>query len=189
MINLGKSEWSEQFDPSEVRPFGKSCCPRLYFVGEAPGAREVAEGRPFVGPAGQCLREMLLEAGIDLAQIRLANATPVRPIEKTTTGRVRNRSPSREEIRVLGRSVLADIRCVRPYSIVALGASACTLLDIDGPISRTRENAFEYEGMPVQATYHPSYVRRFGRSRPILHDQVVDDLKRCWERAMKDTRH
>ena len=34
-------------------------------VGEQPGDQEDRAGRPFVGPAGRLLRELLAEAGID----------------------------------------------------------------------------------------------------------------------------
>jgi uracil-DNA glycosylase family 4 len=54
--------------------------PRLYLVGEAPGAEEAEQGRPFVGAAGSALRKMVEEAGIDARKLRLANAIPFRPI-------------------------------------------------------------------------------------------------------------
>ena len=67
---------------------------RLYLIGEAPGRREAELGRPFVGPVGAALRDMMREAGIDVSEVRLANAIPFRPIERSPEGRIRNRRPS-----------------------------------------------------------------------------------------------
>lgn len=50
-------------DRRRVAPEGRFRQPRLYVVGEAPGVEEAAQRRPFVGPAGRALREMLDEAG------------------------------------------------------------------------------------------------------------------------------
>ncbi|HSX64307.1 MAG TPA: uracil-DNA glycosylase family protein, partial [Pseudoxanthomonas sp.] len=44
---------------------------RAVLIGEQPGNREDIEGKPFVGPAGALLREALLAAGIDPAQVYL----------------------------------------------------------------------------------------------------------------------
>src|SRR5439155_15764086 len=82
--------------------------PRLYLLGEAPGAEESAQGRPFVGPAGQALREMLRQAGIDLKQVRLANAIPFRPIAYSKDRKPRNRSPTIEEVGRYGAAMLKE---------------------------------------------------------------------------------
>jgi hypothetical protein len=46
---------------------------RLFLVGEGPGATEDAQGRPFVGPAGQLLDRALAEAGIDRSTVYVTN--------------------------------------------------------------------------------------------------------------------
>ena len=112
-----------------VAPEGSSnAC--LYLVGEAPGAKEAELGRPFVGPAGEALRDMMREAGIDFSRVRLANAIPYRPIERSTRGRLRNRTPTRTELRTYGQSVLSDVATVKPAVIVALGKSAAMLFGV-----------------------------------------------------------
>src|SRR5437764_12564116 len=62
---MAKASVDTGFDHRRVAPEGRFRRPRLYVVGEAPGAAEIAQGRPFVGAAGRALREMLDEAGID----------------------------------------------------------------------------------------------------------------------------
>ena len=46
---------------------------QLMFVGEAPGAEEDRQGRPFVGRAGRLLDELLAEIGLDRTQVFIAN--------------------------------------------------------------------------------------------------------------------
>jgi len=124
-------------------PEGSSVA-RLYLVGEAPGRREAESGRPFVGPAGQALREMLGEAGIDASSVRLANTIPYRPIERSRTGS-RNRTPSANELRTLGRYVLGDIAKVQPSFIGALGKSAAKLFGA-GSVEEVRGRRFSFRG-------------------------------------------
>ena len=67
------------------REFGPAIGPRgdpasrIVLVGEAPGAKEVAEGRPFVGPAGDVLWEALTEAGHSEADLFITNAVACQP--------------------------------------------------------------------------------------------------------------
>jgi uracil-DNA glycosylase len=95
-------------DHRRVAPEGLSRRPRLYVVGEAPGAEEIAQGRPFVGAAGRALREMLDEAGIDPRRVRLANAIPFRPIAYSKDRKPRNRSPTIEEVDRCGAAMLKE---------------------------------------------------------------------------------
>src|ERR671930_1169657 len=90
---------NKDLDHRRVAPEGRFRRPRLYLIGEAPGAEEAAQGRPFVGPAGGALRKMLEEAGIDSGQLRLANAIPFRSIEQSKDRKPRNRNPTTEEIK------------------------------------------------------------------------------------------
>jgi uracil-DNA glycosylase len=50
---------NKRLDHRRVAPEDRFRRPRLYSVGEAPGAVEAAQGKPFVGPAGNALRRML----------------------------------------------------------------------------------------------------------------------------------
>jgi uracil-DNA glycosylase len=70
---------NKRLDHRRVAPQGRFRRPRLYLVGEAPGAVEAAQGKPFVGPAVNALRKML----------RLANAIPFRPIGHSKDGKPR----------------------------------------------------------------------------------------------------
>jgi uracil-DNA glycosylase family 4 len=132
-----QSAASKLLDHRRVAPEGLFQRPRLYLVGEAPGAAEAAQGKPFVGPAGNALRKMLAESGIDPGQLRSANAIPFRPIEHSKDCKPRNRSPTTEEIQCYGAAVLNDIRRSRPGVIVALHHSGSPIrqvtVDSSGP--------------------------------------------------------
>jgi uracil-DNA glycosylase family 4 len=110
-------------------------------VGEAPGTEESAQGKPFVGPAGRALREMLEEAGIDPQQVRLANAIPFRLIAYSKDRKPRNRSPTIDEVGHYGAAVLTDIRRSKPGVIIALGTTGSSVwrvaIDPSGAQGRT----------------------------------------------------
>jgi DNA polymerase len=169
-------------DKTAVPPEGSSRA-WLYLVGEAPGRQEAEIGRPFVGRAGEALREMMREAGIDTSRVRLANAIPYRPVERSSRGRLRNRRPTDKELRAHGRVVLNDIAKVRPKLIGALGRSAATLFGALMPVEQARRRAFQFQGMPVRITYHPGFVLRFGGKGSALWRSGVRDLNRFWREA------
>ena len=171
-----------RLDDRAVAPEG-SLNARLYLVGEAPGSQEAETGRPFVGPVGAALRDMMHEAGIDVSRVRLANAIPFRPVERSPGGRVRNRRPTDKELRIYGQSVLVDIVKVQPKLIGALGRSAAMLFGSSIPVRRSRARILQFQNMPVRFTYHPGFVLRFGGRGSPLSRSAVRDLKRFWNEA------
>ncbi len=173
-----------RLDNRAVAPEG-SLNARLYLVGEAPGRHEAEMGRPFVGPVGAALRDMMREAGIDVSQVRLANAIPFRPIERSPGGRVRNRRPTDNELRNYAQSVLVDIVRVQPKLIVALGRSAGMLFGAPIPVRRSRKRTLQFKDMPVRFTYHPGFVLRFGGRGSPRWRSAVSDLKKFWNEAQK----
>jgi uracil-DNA glycosylase family 4 len=174
------------FDKRPVAPEGSSDA-WLYLVGEAPGGKEAELGRPFVGPAGEALRDMMHEAEIDFSRVRLANAIPFRPIERSTRDRLRNRRPTQMELHTYGQSVLSDVAKVKPAVIVALGKSAAMLFGVSTPVEQARKHAVLFDRTPVHVTYHPSYVLRFGGKGSRLWKSAVRDLNRSWIEAQTRT--
>ncbi|MEH2529725.1 uracil-DNA glycosylase family 4 [Bradyrhizobium sp. AZCC 1588] len=171
---------NKRLDQRRVAPEGLFRQPRLYLVGEAPGAEEAEQGRPFVGPSGCALRKLLKQAGIDLRQLRLANAIPFRPMEYTEKSALRNRAPTIEEINHYGAAVLTDIRRSKPRVVVALGSTAARLFRASRSIRASRKAKLQFDGRPLQITFHPAYVRRFGGSNGDAWRKMVADLRRAW---------
>jgi uracil-DNA glycosylase family 4 len=129
----------------------------VLFVGEAPGETEDLEGRPFVGKAGQKLKEMIVAMGLAQEQVYIANVLKSRPPD--------NRTPQRHEIEQCGPYLKEQIEIIRPRLLVALGSPAAKLLlDTDEGITRLRGVWGAYRDgaveIPVMPTYHPAYLLR-----------------------------
>ncbi|ELZ19923.1 phage SPO1 DNA polymerase-like protein [Halosimplex carlsbadense 2-9-1] len=121
----------------------------IVFVGEAPGATEVAEGRPFVGRAGGRLDSLLETTGIDRETIYVTNLVKARPPE--------NRDPTADERRAWKPLLDAELDRVDPAVVVTLGAVASgAVLDTDEPVGDLRDETYEVDGQPVLPTYHPA---------------------------------
>lgn len=126
----------------------------LVFVGEAPGADEDAQGKPFVGRAGQLLTDIIEKGmGIPRSSVYICNVIKCRPPE--------NRDPSQDEKDLCEPYLIKQLESIRPRVICALGTHAAhTLLKTDTPIGRLRGKWHFYHGIPLRATYHPAYLLR-----------------------------
>ncbi|MBP8305609.1 MAG: uracil-DNA glycosylase [Phycisphaerae bacterium] len=148
---------------------------RILFVGEAPGADEDAQARPFVGKAGQLLGRIIEACGLRRADVYITNVLKCRPPG--------NRQPCAEEIVACLPFLQAQIECIRPEAIVALGAHAArTLLNTNQSITQLRGPIHEVrigpDAPPVRllATYHPAYLLR--NYTPENRRLVWEDMKR-----------
>lgn len=143
---------------------------RLLLVGEAPGETEVLRGEPFVGPAGQLLREACAAAGLDWSALRRTNAVSWRPPG--------NRTPTAEEVASERPRLLAEIEAMpRLQVIVALGNVALEALvgGRRGGITQKRGVPVTWGRYRVLPTLHPAYVLRDRTKFEVL----VGDLRRA----------
>jgi uracil-DNA glycosylase len=152
---------------------------RLMLVGEQPGDKEDLEGEPFVGPAGQLLRQLIEQAGLDLRQVYLTNA--VKHFKWQPRGKRRlHAKPSSREIFACRPWLEAEIAALKPDFIVCLGATAAqSLLGNKFRLTKARGQVQESTfGIPVLATYHPSAVLRApDDDRQAMREALLDDLK------------
>lgn len=95
----------------------------LMFVGEAPGAEEDRQGRPFVGRSGALLTSMLESAGISRDEVFIANTLKCRPPD--------NRDPTAAEIETCRPWLFEQIRLIEPRVVATLGNFATKLLSGD----------------------------------------------------------
>lgn len=134
----------------------------LMFVGEAPGAQEEEERKPFVGPAGQKLTQIITAMGLSRNDVYISNIVKFRP--KKGDGRFQgtsNRKPDATEMAASMEYVRREIAVVQPKVIVALGGTAAEgLLDAGGSVTSMRNKVHDFEGIPLIVSYHPSYVLR-----------------------------
>ncbi len=144
---------------------------RIMFVGEGPGADEDAQGRPFVGRAGQLLDKIIVACGLKRSDVFIANILKCRPPG--------NRDPRADEIISCLPYLQRQIEIINPEIIVALGAHAAkTLLNTTKSIGKLRGQFLEYytgiDKAPVKlmATYHPAYL---------LRNYSPDNRRKVWE--------
>ncbi|HWQ96185.1 MAG TPA: type-4 uracil-DNA glycosylase, partial [Candidatus Methylomirabilis sp.] len=86
---------------------------RIFFIGEAPGAKEDMAGRPFVGQAGKFLDSLLTDVGIERDDVFIGNIVKHRPPN--------NRKPKPDEIIACTPYLERQIRIIKPKTIVTLG--------------------------------------------------------------------
>jgi uracil-DNA glycosylase family 4 len=140
---------------------------RLMFVGEAPGADEDAQARPFVGRAGQLLTKIIEAIGLKREDVLIGNVNRCRPPA--------NRPPTPEEASMCKPFLLREIAAVQPEVIVVLGNTAMkNLLDLKQGISRVRGQFQDYQGVKVMPTFHPAYLLR----DPTKKKETWEDIKK-----------
>ena len=152
---------------------------RLLLVGEQPGDEEDIAGRPFVGPAGRLLRQLLEEAGIDASKVYITNA--VKHFSWELRGKRRlHKTPAQREIAACRGWLEREIALIAPRAIVALGASALgALFDERMKVGAARDQVLEMsDGTRVFASFHPSAVLRAPDEpgKRVLRTALQDDL-------------
>lgn len=160
--------------------FGEGAVGGLMLVGEQPGDVEDREGRPFVGPAGRLLRELLEEAGIAEDEVYVTNA--VKHFKWRPSGKRRiHDKPNWTEIRACVHWLGLELESVRPALVVCLGATAAqALLGKSARVGALRGRTVMLEnGLPGLVTIHPSAVLRAGDERDVRRAELLEDLSRA----------
>jgi len=133
----------------------------IMFVGEQPGDQEDLTGKPFVGPAGRLLDEVLDTAGIDRSTAYLTNA--VKHFKWEPRGKRRlHAKPTAREVAACRPWLEKEIAIVQPSLIVCLGATAAQSL-MGGQFRLTQHRGEVLESpwaKALMATVHPSAVLR-----------------------------
>jgi DNA polymerase len=151
---------------------------RAMLVGEQPGDAEDQQGRPFVGPAGTLLRQILDEVGLAEREVYLTNAVKHFKWRPKGTRRIHDR-PSWSEVRACDHWLRLELASVRPELLVLLGGTAAqAVLGRDARVTRLRGSVLEPPELdvPVVVTLHPSAVLRAGERRRERRAELVDDL-------------
>jgi uracil-DNA glycosylase len=152
----------------------------IMFVGEQPGDVEDRAGEPFVGPAGRLLRESLTEAGIDAATVYLTNVVKHFKWRERGKRRIHER-PNREEVLACRLWLDSEIEIVKPRVLVALGATAASVILPEARVTRDRARPFTSPlAKIVTVTVHPSSILRApdSESRAEAGRQFVKDLRK-----------
>jgi len=127
----------------------------VLFVGEGPGEAEDRTGRPFVGPAGQKLDEVLSSVGIERSDVYITNIVKCRPPG--------NRVPGKDEMECCFPYLEAQIALIQPSLIVTLGNTSTQWLLPETPgITKSRGTFLTWRGgIQLLPMFHPSYLLRY----------------------------
>jgi uracil-DNA glycosylase family 4 len=120
----------------------------IMFIGEAPGWHEDQQGRPFVGPAGKFLDELLGLIGLKRSQVYITNVIKTRPPS--------NRDPLPQEIVNCRPWLDKQIELIRPKIIVTLGRYSMALFFPGKSIGKIHGTAEKRDGTIYFAMYHPA---------------------------------
>lgn len=127
---------------------------RFMVIGEAPGAREDALGKPFVGRSGKLLDILLKDVGINPCRdVFICNAIKCRP--------PKNRRPTKKELIASLPWLNQQIELVDPWVIALAGSTAVeAVLGLKDKISTIRGVWQSWQGRMVMPLFHPSYLLR-----------------------------
>ncbi len=120
----------------------------IMFIGEGPGFHEDRQGRPFVGPAGKFLEELLASVGLKREDVFIANVIKCRPPG--------NRDPQPEEIAACAPYLERQIALINPKVIVTLGRYSMEKFFPGQTISRIHGLPRKIGGRVVVPMYHPA---------------------------------
>src|SRR5256714_3469808 len=147
--------------PGEGNPQAK-----ILFIGEGPGFHEDKQGRPFVGPSGQLLQELLKSINLKREDVFITNVVKCRPPN--------NRDPLPAEIEACRPYLERQIAAIKPKVIVTLGRHSMAQFFGTEKISAIHGRARKVNGYLCIAMYHPAA----GLHQASLKDTIRADFKK-----------
>jgi DNA polymerase len=162
-------ELSKNFVPGEG-PLN----PDIMLIGQAPGANEDIQRRPFVGRSGQLLDKLLKETKIGRENVYITSVVQFFPFK--------NREPSKEEIALCRPFIERQMSIIKPKCVVLLGRIAAKAILGEESVSENRGRIIRKNGIKHLITLHPSAVLRFPKNEPLLKE----DLRTAAEELKKD---
>ena len=120
----------------------------IMFIGEAPGFHEDKQGRPFVGPSGKFLDELIGSIDLDRSKVYICNVIKCRPPG--------NRDPLPQEIEACRKWLDRQIEIISPKVVVTLGRYSMAGFFKGASIGIIHGTAQEVDGRMCFAMYHPA---------------------------------
>ena len=137
----------------------------LLFIGEGPGFHEDRQGRPFVGPAGNFLEDLLQSIGMSRDQVYIANMVKCRPPD--------NRDPVPSEIAACSKYLDRQIELLDPLLIVTLGRFSTSRFIPGQSISRLRGRLRRVNGRHIFPVMHPAAGLRRQEMRAAIEEDFA----------------
>lgn len=154
--------------------------PKILIIGEAPGPQENQKGLPFIGPAGEILRNILKKPRISLVKVSfITNMVACYPSDDG----VRFRQPKPDEIEACSKRIDSLYEVIKPKIVVLLGNVALSSIDQKG-ITKARgwHKHYRFYNSFIFATYHPSYILRHGGESK---KELMKEYQKDWIRIRK----
>jgi uracil-DNA glycosylase family 4 len=136
----------------------------IMFIGEAPGWHEDQQGRPFVGPAGKFLDELLASIGLNRQQVYITNVIKTRPPA--------NRDPLPTEIQNCRPFLKRQIEIIQPKMIVTLGRYSMAMFFPGKSISKIHGTAQKRDNVIYYAMYHPAAALHQASLRQAIEEDM-----------------
>ena len=133
---------------------------RIVLIGEGPGYYEDKSGRPFVGPAGKFLDELLGSINLRRGDVYITNIVKCRPPN--------NRDPLEPEIDACKKWLDQQLTLIRPRVIVTLGRFSMNRFFPGESISRIHGEPREVDGFTVVPMFHPAAALHQERYRSLI---------------------
>ncbi|MEA1959584.1 MAG: uracil-DNA glycosylase [Chloroflexota bacterium] len=137
----------------------------ILFIGEGPGWHEDQQGRPFVGPAGQFLDELLKSVGLCREDVYIANIIKCRPPG--------NRDPLPDEVGACRKWLDRQIEIIKPKMIVTLGRHSMARFFPGGAIGKLHGTSRKGDGIIYFAMYHPAAALHQGSLRKVIMEDML----------------
>jgi uracil-DNA glycosylase family 4 len=143
----------------------------IMLIGEAPGADEDEQGKPFVGRSGKLLMQMLVNIGISRDKnLYITNTLKCRPPE--------NRNPKPSESEACKSYLDRQIELHNPKVIILVGNFACKyFLGKQAAISKIHGTFIEHNGRTLFPVFHPAAILRNPKLKPI----AIEDFEKLKE--------
>ena len=132
----------------------------IFFIGEGPGFYEDRDGRPFVGPSGKFLDELLASIGLRRQDVYITNMVKCRPPN--------NRDPLPGEIRACQPYLDRQLDLISPKIVVTLGRYSFNKLFPGESISKARGKPRRWNDITVYPMYHPAAALHNPALRPVI---------------------
>ncbi len=120
----------------------------IMLIGEAPGYHENEQGRPFVGPSGRLLDELLASINLDRSQVYITNVVKCRPPQ--------NRDPLPHEIEACAPYLQRQIDLIKPKMVITLGRYSMAKFFPGASISKIHGQPNRIGNTYYFPMYHPA---------------------------------
>jgi uracil-DNA glycosylase family 4 len=179
------------FEPCEAAtnmvPGEGSPTAEVMIVGEAPGASEDKQGRPFVGRAGKLLDELLAAASLEREQVYITNVVKARP--------PKNRDPRADEVAHHMPWLETQLALIQPRLVVPLGRHALAHFTDAAKISEVHGTLVIERNRALFPMYHPAAALHNQSLRNTLFDDAralaaaLDEVRQPTPSSSSQTRN